>query len=518
MTAIPNAWPMLIAAINHAFPYPILVITSRPDTARHLYDQINPWCPEFGCLLFPEPDTLPGERLAADPATVQGRLKVLFSLVNHLGKRSYKSNLIVISSSYALAQKTIPRKVFDSSCHVIRAGAKVNLPEILKKWTSLGYEFERVVELPGTFSRRGGIIDIYPHVSPYPVRMELEGNLVESLRFFDPASQRSLEITEEVFIGPAVEMVITAEHTLPDGLKSLDPGKKSADMAFYASLFNTGTLFDYLPENSLVISEPALMLEKSVNEIHAEAEKVRREQVETGELPGDFPLPCLSWPDFDRLLHSVSPSIELCRPEEETWSPENRIFFDFQAAPSYGGQLHSCIGDIARFKKNGRHIIIASHQARRLSELLEEQDIIAGVTTDLKVIPAAGDVALVQGMLDGGWTFQSGKGENYVLFTDKEIFGFVKQRREVKRRPAKRQLFLSEVEPGNYVVHADHGIALFKGTTVIQSEGIDREYVILEYAEGDKLYVPADQAGHVTRYVGASDHAPRLNRLGTQEW
>jgi transcription-repair coupling factor (superfamily II helicase) len=164
-------------------------------------------------------------------------------------------------------------------------------------------------------------------------------------------------------------------------------------------------------------------------------------------------------------------------------------------------------------EKKAKRIIIVSHQARRLSELLEEEGIIAPPLSQLEVPPLPGSIALVQGSLDRGWAMGS-----IVLLTDAELFGFTKKRRRVKRHPMRQVGFLSELSIGDHVVHVEHGIARFAGTTTMAVGETEREYLILEYAASDRLYVPGDQIDRVGRYIGPSGAPPALSRLGTQEW
>jgi transcription-repair coupling factor (superfamily II helicase) len=148
-----------------------------------------------------------------------------------------------------------------------------------------------------------------------------------------------------------------------------------------------------------------------------------------------------------------------------------------------------------------------------LSELLDEEDIIAAPLTEIKQIPPPGSLTLVQGSLAEGWVMN-----NTYLFTDSEIFGFIKQRRLLKKRPVPHQKLLIELIPGDYVVHIEHGIARFAGVTTMRTDNTEKEYLVLQYAAGDKLYVPTDQIDRVNRYIGASERPSVLSRLGTQEW
>ena len=160
-----------------------------------------------------------------------------------------------------------------------------------------------------------------------------------------------------------------------------------------------------------------------------------------------------------------------------------------------------------------QRVILVTHQANRLSELLGENDIIAPVLTEIRQTPLPGSLTLLQGLLSSGWSLQDTH-----LFTDAEIFGFTKQQRLQKKRLVARHKIFADIQPDDYVVHIEHGIGKFFGFTVIRNNDMDREFLVLQYAGGDKLYVPTDQVDRVSRYVGGGEQPPTLSRLGTQEW
>jgi transcription-repair coupling factor (superfamily II helicase) len=186
---------------------------------------------------------------------------------------------------------------------------------------------------------------------------------------------------------------------------------------------------------------------------------------------------------------------------------------DFKMLTSYGGQLPTFIAKIKQMLADKERVIMVTHQANRLSELLGEADIIAPVLTEIKQTPQPGSLILLQGLLNSGWSLRDTH-----LFTDAEIFGFTKQQRLQKKRLVARHKIFADIQPDDYVVHIEHGIGKFYGFTVIRNGDMDREFLILQYAGGDKLFVPTDQVDRVSRYVGGGEQPPTLSRLGGQEW
>ncbi|MBI4285017.1 MAG: DEAD/DEAH box helicase, partial [Chloroflexi bacterium] len=522
--------PYLIAALYRKLRRPMLVVTAQPENAKKLQEQVMAWRPAGAARLFPEPDALPYQRVVSDLSTEIERLQVLAALA---GVNGQDGPPLVITSAPALLLKTTPHRAFAAACHTIEANMNIAPLELLQRWEAMGYRLESVVEVPGTMGRRGGIVDIYPPTSERPARLEFLGNTIESIRLFDPASQRSLQTVSSLAITPATE-VLTAFRSSQDELAAiidridlsgltedaraqfreeltlLRDKQRLHNLSFYAPLFNADSLLDYLPEDALLIIDGPQSLRQAVETLDDEARELRAQKIDAGELPANFPAPYFTWPEMASLMEEM-PSLSFA-----TWEAEQSEarHLDFTQAPSYGGQLDSFVRKTKQLKEQKKRVIIVSHQAGRLTELLNEADIFAPPVTEIKQAPVPGSVTLVQGSLAEGWVL----GDHTTLLTDAEIFGFVKERRLVKRRPVAHHKLLADISPGDYVVHIEHGIGKFAGVTTMSNDSRQKEYLVLLYAAGDKLYVPTDQIDRVGRYVGAGDQPPVLSRLGTQEW
>ncbi len=521
-----SAKPYLLACLHHQLGLPMLVITARSEKARQLHEEIPIWLGSDAPIrLFPEPDALPYERLSSDSYTVQQRLRALSELSQGDKPR------LVIASAYAVVRKTVPAVSFASSCHILRKGSKVDLERMLAEWMELGYEMENTVDIPGTMSRRGGIIDIYPPNSDLPARLELFGDEVESIRLFDPATQRSTELVPQVAIIPAREMVLPrtevgsilqrldlstlnseARERVEEEMARLASGQWFDGLDFYASLVNDGAFLDYFPEQTLVVLDQPDLIEDAVAGLDSQAIELSRAQSEQGKLPGNLPVPYFTWPEMASRLNRFDRRLVL-----EQWGDRSQGYLmSFGPAPSYSGRLTAFLEETRDMIKDKRRIVIVSQQATRLSELFEEHDVIASPVTDIVHLPPSGSMTLVQGALAEGWSMDGVGGDT--ILSDVEIFGFAKKRRTVPKHPVRRDTFLSELVTGDYVVHIDHGIARFSGLTRISLDNGEREYLVLEYAAGDKLYVPSEQIDRISRYVGPGGYTPSLSRLGTQEW
>ena len=526
--ALEAAKPYLIAALHQSLGRPMVVVSAQPENCHKLYEQIAAWA-NTSVAKFPEPDVLPYERISSDASTELDRVQALSALAGMDGE---KPPLIVVSAP-ALMGKLTPHQDCKAAVHTVEVGTKVEIFELLQKWQRMGYRLENTVELPGTIAHRGGIVDIYPPTSELPARLEFLGNSIESLRRFDPASQRSSEAIESLAIGPATELLApltSTEAELEEKVKSLKLAncteevrqqyerdlamlidkQEPDDLPFYAPLFNTDSLLDFLPEDCLLVLDELPNIEQAIGELEEQAEQLRADKLERKELPINFPRSYFSWKELETKLKRKS-RLGLTAWGVET---EDAHRLSFTTVPGYAGQLPAFIRKVKQLLAQKKRLIVVSHQASRLAELLEADDIMAAPVEAVKTLPSPGSLTLVQGLLGEGWTMN----QETLLFTDAEIFGFIKQRRLVKRRPVPHHQFLIELTPDDYVVHVEHGIARFAGVIRMGEGNSQREYLVLKYAANDSLYVPTDQIDRVNRYVGAGDQPPTLSRLGTQEW
>jgi transcription-repair coupling factor (superfamily II helicase) len=483
LVAIDAVRPFLFAALHQELHVPILVVTNQPEGARRLYDELQAWCPDLTSLhFFPETDFL-FEEAATDVTTSAERLKTLSALTFCGTDTPSEPSPIIISSALAAAGKTIPRAIFQEFCHTLQIGMTVELRQLVAKWHEMGYEFENVVEIPGTMSCRGGIVDVFSPDSELPIRLEFVGNRIESIRFFDAATQRSLKQTISVNIVPAKE-----SH------------QDKTDE----------TIVDYLNEKALLFTEEVDELKIVVDKLYNEMEEIN---VTRPELAKQADLSALSWLAFEKKIRKAHKHLIL-RSWNAGYGDKAAIQLPLSPVPSFGGRLVTLCKNLKQLLLQKQRVVVVSQQTNRLAELLQDQDIIAGSVSKIEQIPPMQSVTLVHGSLAEGWAMK----DVLTLFTDNEVFGFVKKRRLSGRRPVRHHLFVPELTPGEFVVHIDHGIAKFRGMTKIVTEGIEREYLVLEYAAGDRLYTSTNQVDCVSRYIGASERTPTLSRLGTQEW
>ena len=535
---ISEAVPFLLATLWRDLGRPMLVVTPRPEDARKLHDQLFVWGGEDGGILhFPETEALPFERLTSDLDTTYGRIRALSELAGGAGQAP-----LVVASAAAIAQKTIRRESFLSNTRTLRVGDRIELNELLETWSRLGYRFEPTVAEPGVASRRGGILDVYPIDSILPARIELWGNEIDSIRLFDPSTQLSNDSIDSVRVTPGRETLPelsdrgeidravaavdasgctdAARSRIDEELGLLLSGAHVEDMGFYAGLFNHGSLLDYLDNDFVLVTcRPADVAQWALD-AEERAQGLRRTKESRGELPFGFPSSHFTWDELDQRLGQVQTRLDVAPWGATDLTYDRTYTLPFSSPPAFAGSLDAFAEEVADLAAAGHRPLAVTSHPKRLGEVLDDCGL-AAETVDALHSPAdPGSITIVKasgGMVSEGFSLDTGDGKLVVL-SDSEIFGVAKQRRTARRAARRREAVLSELERGDYVVHVEHGIGRFAGTGSPGSEGTGAEYMVLDYARGDKLYVPMDHLDRVTPYVAPLDHPPSLTRLGSQEW
>ncbi|MBN1220367.1 MAG: transcription-repair coupling factor [Anaerolineae bacterium] len=576
------ARPALLAALHADLQRPVFFITARADRARILTEQIQIWTEKpDNVYRLPDPDALPHEKVAWGYETIQGRLAALAALAAY--RHAEGPPPFIITSARGLMHKTLPPTEF--TLFHFKVGQHISLNEVVGQWVEMGYQPEEVVEIPGSFSRRGGILDIFPPNTAMPVRIELFGDEIDSLRSFDPVTQRSETRLKGFTVVPASEALPRcAERAVNQlqqwDLSNLQPSARIAfeeDMArlasgttfrgieYYLPFFYKGhptqsnqtwgaSLLDYLPAEALVFIEDPEELAVVVDELETQARTLKQDLTDVGDLPGEWPDPYFGWQTLPKSLAARQPIVlgftQLFSMNNEAMNNEqlaseqltiNNSQFTihnfspfalqstFVPAPAFGGQVKNVLQEVIERKKKGERVVLVSRQAARLSSLLEEHA--KTRVTPVEGLPPgdppppSGSITIVQGLLMEGWTAAGGQPEEqprlFTVMSDSELFGWKKPttvRRPRPRRGVTPETFFADVNPGDLVVHIEHGIGRYTGLVKLDFEGVEREYLAVEYANNDKLYVPIHQADRLARYVGLDEHAPILNRLGGADW
>lgn len=550
--------PAVLAALASQLQRPILLVTGRVDAVPVWRQAMDAWLPS-DCIQmrFPEPTPLPYDRGPWSEASRLGRLGVLTQLMagQHPLLPGRAKPLLVMTSARALLQKTLPRQRFLTSMRVLRAGALLDLDAALQDWLEIGYERASVVEAPGQLSQRGGIIDLFPASSPYPVRIELFGDEIDTLRYFDPATQRSGdvggELLDHVVVPPAREalpgraMALGSyleavagpkEDDLPswqDDIPAMANGGLTPNLEFYLPMIYSrpATLLDYLPDDALVVVEDWPELERGVKELHAHAAQIAADQP---SLPPDYPNPLFDWQTLEeelRLHHLlVLGEGETADDGAPAWS---ELAGAFRPGPRFGGQVRPFLSHLKMARQEGERSVVVSSQAQRLAdmwrdEMRRDSSVVfdeAGpwsVVESLAEAPPVDQITFVRGGLLEGFVLEEPQ-ENRILLnllTDAEVFGWKRPapRRHRRARVSAPETAFADLSPGDFIVHLDYGIGRFQGLVVRALGGTEREYLQVRYANGDMVYVPVHHADRISKWVGSDENAPTLNRIGGKSW
>ncbi len=534
-----DATPFTLATLWRELGIPALVITPRPEDARRMYEQLITWSgQEDSVLLFPETETLPFERLISDIDTTQERLRTLSALAESNGHAP-----IVVASAAAVVQNTLDRQTFVSSSHTLEKDQRIEMEDLLDQWRRMGYQFESAVYAPGFASRRGGILDVFPVGASLPARIELWGNDIDSIRLFDPTTQRSTEMVDSISVLPAQETLpalmnrdrlddlmalidvsnctLATQERIREEFGLLLDGYHVEDLNFYAGFFNHGSLLDYFPDNGLMIMHRPSEIAEAAWELEERAHELRQVKEQRGELPRHFPSSHMAWKEAEKQTTKVLRRLNVMPWGADDLTHDDIHILPFGSSPSFLGKLDSFVEEVDELARDGHRIVAVTSHSKRLGEILEDNGIGANLPPSLDQTPAIGSITVLQsegtGLRDG--FVLTVKGVKLAVFSDTEIFGVAKQRRSIRRVTARRDALLAELSPGDYVVHIEHGIGKFLGTgRMSDDEDEGTEYLIVQYSQGDKLYVPMEHLDRVTSYVAPMDHPPSLTRLGTQEW
>ncbi|MBX5450760.1 MAG: DEAD/DEAH box helicase, partial [Thermogemmatispora sp.] len=539
------ARPFIIAALAAAYEQPLLIITEDEEGARSLAESLAAFAPEGSQVLyFPGRTALPYERLLSDAETIQKRMQVLIRLARR------EPRLLIVCGARALTQPLMPPYELERTLYELQQGEELDLSLLLEHLYNLGYEPVAEVEEPGQFSHRGGIVDFFPPTLARPVRVEFFGDQVESLRTFDPETQRSLNPLTSCLIGPAREALPTrgaqaareleqldlrilhrdAEERWRRDLELLRQGRSFEDIAFYLPyLHEPVTLLDYLPRDALVILNEPEHIQNRICDLDAQAQELKARLEAERENPAHLRPAHFCWEDLHvrlqqrRQLHfaGILAATGESTPDGTHLSSQEPLLPACSSANSYGGRIRAFVHDCRKALANRERVVIVTAQARRLAEVFadeashEEGPLHLSPGTSIKELPPEGSLTLIQGHLAEGWQSRT---LGLTVYSDTEVFGWSKRRPAQRRRPVTPASFLTELNPGDYVVHQEHGIGRFEGLVRMNLTGVEREYLLIRYAGNDKLYIPTDQLDRVTRYIGMGEAVPALSKLGTTEW
>ena len=529
------AWAIVagsLARACHARGLPLLVMVPAPD---RFADELRPWLAgRPSTHVFAEIAVSFLDRPPASDEAVNKRLEALAALVE-----SVDEPMVIVSSRRACARMTISPAELAAGTVVLAPGAGPDPVTIAARLVELGYSREALVEDRGQFSVRGGILDVFPAAADAPVRAEWSGDVVETLRLFDPENQRSvmaipnasIRAGRELLLGPergsAAVARLRAAVSLDslradvrgdweDELIRLEAGSAFPGVEFYSAYLDPErpSLLEHLPPEAVVLDFEADRQRADARSLIEETEMLAAAESGGGELPRGFKLPIVPLDRFDSLAARHRMLVSAGEVDGDA------LDLGWVEVEPYVGRPRALADTVVM--AGSATVVLASEQAERLTALLDESKVKArpreaDLDLDLELEPgfSHADVDIAAGCAQPAIGFH--------LATDAELFGRLRRpsgrgpRQAATRAQDLTREFTLEFAPEELVVHVDHGIARFKGMRLIETDGAHREYLELEYAEGDRLFVPVENLDRVQKYLGGEGE-PTLHRLGTGDW
>ncbi|HHX01315.1 MAG TPA: transcription-repair coupling factor [Firmicutes bacterium] len=502
--------------------------------------------PNRNIQVFTPHELLPHEEAIIDWELRKSRLEVIKSI--------HQPGSIICASIQALTEALIDPDWFFQQRITIDMNSTFDLEELTKQLLILGYERVDMVEGYGQFSIRGGIIDIYDYTSEHPVRIELFDDEVDSIRIFNIENQRSIDNISEITIYPARDRLFVAEdmeavtdqiwqdaqeqseRLIKTGLNQ-EADSLLAKTAHHLELMDNGnyfpgidqylpyntrlyTLIDYLPQDSLIIvSEPARVKEHQKLFLQDVGETIAGLLAKGRILPRMAEL-FVDWSELWSKVQKHKRSVYLSVLDKRIPEMDALATYQMEAksAPHFHTDLDGLIKRIQHYRKQYyRILIIVSTEERgdKLVEFLKEHDIPAQYTDQVDDKLKAGNCIVTRGGLETGLEYS---GFKLLVLTELEIYGKRRAKRRVNRTEAQVRLTETDLKPGDYVVHVNHGIGQYLGIETLEVQKTHKDYLLIRFAGKDRLYVPTDQIGLLQRYVGLNEEPPKLSKLGGGEW
>ena len=536
----------LIAGLGAHFPVR-LILTENDLKAQELCEEYRLY--DAGVLRYPAKDVIFYNADIHGNVIVKERLKVIKKLLS--GEPA-----TVVTSIDGGIDRLRPLAEIKKQIVTLAVGDIIEIEVLLKRLVALGYERQGQVEIPGEFAVRGGIIDVFPLTEEAPVRIELFDDEIDTIRVFDVGSQRTVENIEEITIFPATEYILTEEELAQGKAKLLEEAKKT-ELAFRKEMQNeeaarvkrtteeflesleycqgraaldsyvtsffeeTVSFFDYFGEDALIVlDEPSRLTEK------AETTETEFRESMTGRLEKGYILPSQAEVIYSYkvllgmlsekktlMLSTLDYSFDLLKPQLKYDIPAKTV-------SPYNSSFELLVKDLGTWKKKGYRIVVVTSsttRAARLAEDLRGYELPAFFSEEKERIVNHGEIMVTQGNLRRGFEYPAIR---FVMISESDIFGAEKKRKKKSQNYDGQKInSFQELSYGDYVVHENQGLGIYRGIEKIEVDKIAKDYIKIEYGDGGVLYIPATGLDVIQKYASADvAKKPKLNRMNSVEW
>ncbi len=485
---------------------------------------------------FPIYDISPLAGLSPHRDVITRRLQALYALTS-------ERNPLVVTSVEAITIRILPKDAMINALEYMEVGEALDRENLLQRLQKNGYLRTSLVEEMGDYSVRGGVIDLFPPLYPRPIRLEFWGDRIESIRHFDSLTQRSTEPLKEVVLLPANEIIMDSENVsrarsmgrLPGRFQDMSsfPGQEAWLNHFYSCL---DTLFDYFPRNGLLALMDPRRIEKErtrfPERFQGESERYRREAEERESPFPEIDGLLLSDTELDQRLEDYQRidfsalAIGKQRPSAKSlhikgiWTIDEDL--DVRVAGRGRVSMAPLAEKISEWLDLGSRVILVcrtEQQANRLKEILSNYEVHVDECVDTwDQISGGNGLSICLGRLPKGFAWAD---LGMYVVSEDEIFGSKRPRAKAPAAMGEDRISLtafSQIHVGDLVVHQDHGIGRYAGLYKMEIEKKANDFVLVEYAHNDRLYVPADRITILQKYIGADERYPKLDRLGGRTW
>lgn len=470
-------------ALSDGCKYTIIALSAE-EKAKKMYEEYR-FLQENVCY-YPAKDMLFYQADIHGKQIVKQRMEVIQQIL----ELEEDKNLTVITTFDGFMDSIMPLTEMKDKIFEIAAGDTVDFEHLKQKMVELGYEREIQVEGPGQFAVRGGIMDVYPLTEELPIRIEFWDDEVDSIRTFDAESQRSVENLNKIRIYPADEICIERK-----GVSFID-------------YFDT-------KESILFLDEPIRLLEKG-KEVEEEVVRAKENrELEEKEFVDIF----YTTEEIVKKMNGFS-SVGFCALENKCkpFVVRENYYLQAKSVNPYNNSFETLTHDLKRLKRNGYRVVLISGsrtRAKRLAEDLRDYNLHSYYSEDMERDVGSGEIMVCYGHVEIGYEYPMLK---FIVISESDIFG--KQRKKKKRKSYEGQKIqsFSDLKPGDYVVHENHGLGIYRGIEKIEVDRVVKDYMKISYADGGNLYILATQMDMIQKYASADAKKPRLNKLGGQEW
>lgn len=536
----------LIHGLAGDFRYRVIV-TYNEVKAKEIYEDYRLY--DRDVLIYPAKDFIFYSADIRGNAIVRNRLRVLKRLIEG------KASTIIVTLDGGM-DRLLPLEQIKERILMVTQSSVIKQQEFISDLVHLGYVRQAQVEAPGEFAVRGGIIDIFPLTEEAPYRIELWGDEIDSIRIFDVSSQRSIEQADSLIIYPAAE-VIPDEERIRAGLKRIEEEEKkyykslrdqfkTEEAARIHSIINefreeleshqayvtlesfinyfydrTMSFFEYFSNEDTIffLDEPGRLIEKG-EAVETEFREGMIGRIEKGYiLPGQMDV-IYSYKEVMSLLAGKnSILISTMEAKNSFIAPKKKYHFTVQTVASYHKNFDILVKDLEHWKRNKYRVILLSGsrtRAMRLSEDLRDFNLNAFYSEDMDRVLQGGEIMVAYGNLKRGFEYPLIK---FVIISESDIFGTEKKKKRKKSAYEGSKIHsFSDLTPGDYVVHENHGLGIYRGIEKIEVDKITKDYIKIEYGGGGVLYVPATGLDVIQKYSGSEGRKPKLNKLNSIEW